>query len=155
MYSRQVEILSRFLENVFVEKTGASILGIQVDRGKDQAGLFEVAQVIEYRQKGNSSMEQLVAGFPQKDTALELAGYMAEQLKLPEPDRLSAMALELLTGFMNAVMGGDPERLGTRKPVDTRWTSVSVAAGRGAGRARIRGGVFSPEHKPGFVQAAF
>ncbi len=105
MYRPYVDVLGACAKAVYQEMVGPGVISIKIERRELKADSLPVAQVIEYQGRQEPLAGAFVLGFASAETALGLAGSLAAKMGLPAPKQLDEVGLDLLSEYMNTVVG--------------------------------------------------
>lgn len=105
MHEKYLKVLADTASAIFRERLGLEeavpeVAPIDLPRIE-----LPVAQVIEFQGRDSDLEGQFVLGFSRRDHALALAGALAGRLGMASPDCLNETAIDLLSEFMNLVVG--------------------------------------------------
>lgn len=105
MYEAYVKVLGANAKQVYEDMTGLGVMSAKVEPRSLAADSLPVAQVVEYNGKEEELSGYFVLGCHNQATALSLAGDLAAKMGLPASTSLDGTAIDLLSEFMNTVVG--------------------------------------------------
>jgi len=105
MYERHIEVLGLICSNVFQSMTSTEVVQVTSKRDQRADARYTVAFHIKYENMEKRIEGKFTLGFTETEMAVAVASPLAETLGLPPPTELDETTVELLSEFLNTVVG--------------------------------------------------
>lgn len=105
MYERQIEVLGQICSRVFQGMTSTEVVHVTCKRDQRSDARYTVAFHIKYENLEKRIEGKFTLGFTEPEMAVAVAAPLAETLGLTPPAELDETTVELLSEFLNTVVG--------------------------------------------------